>query len=167
MSTYRQYRVDEAGRVIGPPEYFEAANDKAAIEHARSYEREQDVEVWVASRLVHSIARGRKEPQLFFVRDPDHDGGSRYTPESASDTATDGQIRQPALNRLRAREVLVQAFNWSVEMRYEDECRAYARECQWMAERTRDERDKASWLKLAQLWRIELNEERRRETYAR
>ncbi len=52
MSTYRQYRVDEAGRAIGPPEYFEAAHDKAAGEYARSSEREQNVEVWVASRLV-------------------------------------------------------------------------------------------------------------------
>jgi hypothetical protein len=167
MCTYRQYQVDEAGRAIGPPEYFEAANDKAAGEYARSSEREQDVEVWAASRLVDAIERGRNEPQLRFVRDPDHGNGRMQTPESASYTPTDGQIRRPASNRLLAREVLIQAFNWGVDMRYEDECRAYARECQWMAERTRDERDKASWLKLAQLWRIELNEERRRESYAR
>ena len=166
MCTYRQYRVDEAGRAIGPPEYFEAASDKAAVEYARGYEREQDVEVWVASRLVDSIECGRNEPQLRLERDADQENGS-YTPKSGSYTPTDEQIHQPALNRLLPREVLLQEFNWSAHMRYEDECRAYARECQWMAERTRDERDKASWLKLAQLWRIELNEERRRETYAR
>jgi hypothetical protein len=159
MSTYRQYQVDEGGRAIGPPEYFEAANDKAAVECARGYEREHHVEIWVASRLVDSIERGRNEPQLRFVRDADPESG-RYTP-------TDGQIHQPVLNRIMAREVLIQGFNWSADMRYEDECRAYVVECQWMAERTRDERDKASWLKLAQLWRLELTEERRTGTYAR
>ena len=159
MSTYRQYRVDEAGRAIGPPEYFEATSDKAAVEYACGYEREQDVEVWVASRLVDLIERDRNQPQLRFALAPDHASG-RYT-------TMDVQLPRPAVNRPRIREVLIQAFNWKADMRYEDECRAYAAECQWMAERTRDAREQASWLKLAQLWRVELNEERRRETYAR
>ncbi len=79
----------------------------------------------------------------------------------------DVQLPRPAVNRPRVREVLIQAFNRKADMRYEDECRAYAAECQWIAERTRDAREQASWLKLAQLWRVELNEERRRETHAR
>ena len=96
MCTYRRYRVDEAGRTIGPPEYFEAASDKAAVEYARGYEREQDVEVWVASRLVDLIECGRNEPQLRLERDADQENGN-YTSKSESYTPTDEQIHQPAL----------------------------------------------------------------------
>jgi hypothetical protein len=44
-------------------------------------------------------------------------------------------------------------------MTFEDECRAYAAECMRLAELTQDERDKASWLSLAQLW-LDLAQER-------
>ena len=100
MSTYRRYRVDEAGRAIGPPEYFEATSDKAAVEYACGYEREQDVEVWVASRLVDLIERGRNRTTASFRPAPDHTS-SRYT-------TMDVQLPRPAVNRPRVREVLIQ-----------------------------------------------------------
>jgi hypothetical protein len=47
-------------------------------------------------------------------------------------------------------------------MRYEENCRVSAEDCLRMAECTRDPKAKATWLKLARLWRLELAEEKRK-----
>jgi hypothetical protein len=47
-------------------------------------------------------------------------------------------------------------------MRFDVNCRISVAECLQMAECARDPKAKATWLKLAQLWRLELAEEKRK-----
>jgi hypothetical protein len=47
-------------------------------------------------------------------------------------------------------------------MRYDEKCRVSVEDCLRMAECTRDAKARATWLKLAQLWRLELAEEKRK-----
>ena len=58
MIDYRVYRLDVEGHVLSRFE-FEAADDSAALLHARQQMTEHDLEVWQLDRLVGTL-RGSK-----------------------------------------------------------------------------------------------------------
>jgi hypothetical protein len=55
MATYRAYPVDGTGHVLHIPHTFDAADDDAAMQIAKQYVHEWDVELWQATRLVTRI----------------------------------------------------------------------------------------------------------------
>lgn len=46
MVAYRLYRVDEHGRVLGPPQTIHCQNDEAVLVEARQYVDGKAIEVW-------------------------------------------------------------------------------------------------------------------------
>lgn len=54
MSPYRVYCLDGAGKVWAA-EWIEAANDSAALEHARQFKDAVRCEVWHGQRLVGRV----------------------------------------------------------------------------------------------------------------
>jgi hypothetical protein len=49
---YRIYIVSLGGRVVGPPTVIEAADDKLAVERARTLMAGHEIELWDDARLV-------------------------------------------------------------------------------------------------------------------
>ncbi len=54
MSGYRAYTLDPQGHVLSQYD-FEAADDGAALLHARQQMAEHDMEVWQPDRIVGSL----------------------------------------------------------------------------------------------------------------
>jgi hypothetical protein len=52
MNTFRIYRLDETGHIIGPPDAFEDITEEQAIELARQRIDGLTVELWKGATLV-------------------------------------------------------------------------------------------------------------------
>jgi len=58
LASYRLYRLDGAGKIIGA-EWIEAADDKDAARQARARSSDATCELWDRSRLVARIDPGK------------------------------------------------------------------------------------------------------------
>ncbi len=57
MPDYRLYRLNDAGRIKGPPVVLTSSSDEEAIKEAQQYRDGSDMELWERSRRVASISK--------------------------------------------------------------------------------------------------------------
>lgn len=59
MQKYKFYPINDAGHIVGPPHSVEAVDDAEALEIARSYLSECDLEGWQDKRLLGIVKRSK------------------------------------------------------------------------------------------------------------
>jgi hypothetical protein len=59
---YRLYIVNPEGRILGPAQVVECADDREAIRRAQPLLKGHDIEVWQAARVVRRLTSDAQSP---------------------------------------------------------------------------------------------------------